>query len=258
MSFEIRIDEKALGKAIDKQVSKEVKDKAKAAKALARKPVKRKPRDEGYLPSGKIVNSAYVAGGCRVCPLKIFSDSSICESRLDGVGNPQSKHVVLFGDPNMKAYRKGNMLFDPKVVEFIEQVNGVAEQFGQPKPIGIEDGNIISNFLYMTYYVKCTTGDGGMSSQVANCCRRALEDEFEGMSIKTMLLIGSDFIRAAYGGDLLRINNNSCSINNGVAIFTTYNPLVMRKPSDFQIPFGTKLVHWWTSINNNDFINNLR
>jgi hypothetical protein len=252
LDIKINIDEAKLSKAIDKQLGIKVKAERKA------KPKKyvRKPKEEGYLPTGKIVNSSYVAAGCMKCPMRMFGDGNT-NNRLDGVGNKQSKNVVVFGDPNMKAFKSGNMLHDNKVVEFISQVNRVAEQFGQALPIGVENGQIVSDFLYLTYYVKCCTGDGGMSSRVANCCRRALEDEFAPMNIKTMMLIGSEFIRAAYGDGLLSINDHSCCIDSGVAIFTTYNPLVMKKPNDFQIPFGNKLVHWWVSINNDEFIKQL-
>lgn len=257
MNIDIKIDPNAIAKSIEAKFKKEDKAKAKTERRSSPRAPKRKPREEGYLPTGKIINSAYVAAGCAKCPLKIFSDNNKCDSRLDGVGNKLSKHVVVFGDPSMQAYKTGNMLKDTKVVEFINQVNQVAAQFGQAEPIGIEDGKIISDLLYLTYYVKCTTGDGGMSSRVANCCRCALEDEFVNMNIKTMLLIGGEFIKAAYGDGLLRINDHSCSIQNGVAIFSTYNPLVMKRPNDFQISFGNKLVHWWVCINNNDFVNKL-
>jgi hypothetical protein len=254
MGFDIKIniDPNKISKAIDKQFGV----KAKAERKAAPKKYKRQPKDEGYLPTGRVVNNSYVAAGCMKCPLRMFGDEHT-GNRLDGAGNRLSKHVVVFGDPNMKAFKSGNMLHDNKVVEFINQVNRVAEQFGQALPIGIENGQIVSDLLYLTYYVKCCTGDGGMSSRVANCCRRALEDEFATMNIKTMMLIGGEFIKAAYGDGLLRINDHSCCIENGVAIFTTYNPLVMKKPNDFQIPFGNKLVHWWVSINNDEFINNL-
>jgi hypothetical protein len=252
LDIKINIDEAKISKAIDKQLG----IKHKAERKAAPKKFKRVVKDEGYLPTGKVVNSSYVAAGCMKCPLRMFGDDHT-DKRLDGVGNKLSKHVVVFGDPNMKAFKSGNMLDDPKVVEFIKQVNNVAEQFGQPLSIGVEDNRIVSDLLYLTYYVKCCTGDGGMSSRVANCCRRALEDEFETMNIKTMLLIGGEFIKAAYGEGLLRINDHSCCIENGVAIFSTYNPLVMRKNNDFQIPFGNKLVQWFVCINNNEFVNNL-
>jgi hypothetical protein len=208
--------------------------------------------------------SAYDTATCHRCPLSILSLNPV-SNHMVGQGNRNARDVIIFPSPDKRSFESANIADSYIVKDFVriltEMVDADKERFPEPSPIAIEKNAlglpvIFSSMFYITFYVKCNTGSAGLSRDVATYCGNILDEELSGMNIRTMLILGKGLVNNAYTPSLLQKREDSSVMENGVGIFTNYDPSVTKEKlyNSLSADFYRKLFKWYVCVRDEKFL----
>lgn len=183
---------------------------------------------------------------CESCPIRLFNK----HYHLQGVGNPYFGNCVVIPNVDYNAYKKGDMGFSSQV-SVINQV--LHSSTGEGDSLDNLDNLDSLSKLYVVPLIRCNESIScELDDNSYNRCLQYFANDIRKYQFKDIMLLGDAARRFLHCDIKDNIDNLFISSNNRRYV-VNYAPLVKYTNDSLFDVFKSKLIKWYSSINNKDY-----